>query len=261
MADRIPLVKICGVTDADGVLAAVRAGADAIGLNLVPGTPRALDLDEAVALARLARSAGSVGRPRVVVITADAGAETLALAIATLDPDAVQLSGDERPETVAGLGRAAWKVLHLPAGAPADVAAAAAVVVERGRAFLAAGAERILLDTAGGPHPGGTGIRAATELAAAVARELPVILAGGLDPATVADAVRTIPAIGVDVASGVEAPRDRRRAAAQGPAAGRPLRQACPRGPPRPPAWPGSPDARPPRPPGGGRRRSVGRGS
>jgi phosphoribosylanthranilate isomerase len=38
---RLPLVKICGVTDSEGVLAALRAGADAIGLNLVPGTPRA----------------------------------------------------------------------------------------------------------------------------------------------------------------------------------------------------------------------------
>jgi tryptophan synthase beta subunit len=65
----------------------------------------------------------------------------------------------------------------------------------------------VLLDTAGGIHPGGTGVRAAVELAAAVARELPVVLAGGLDPASVAAAVRAIPAIGVDVASGVEAPR------------------------------------------------------
>ena len=56
---RVPFVKICGVTDAAGVLAAVRAGADAIGLNFVPGTPRALTIDEAVALARLARRDGS----------------------------------------------------------------------------------------------------------------------------------------------------------------------------------------------------------
>ena len=49
-------VKVCGITDAEGVLAAVRSGADAIGLNLVPGTPRELTLAEAVALARVARS-------------------------------------------------------------------------------------------------------------------------------------------------------------------------------------------------------------
>src|SRR3990170_3197595 len=77
-------------------------------------------------------------------------------------------------------------------------------------AWLATGrVERLLLDTAGGPHPGGTGRRASEVLAAAVAREVPVTLAGGLSPANVADALRTIPAVGVDVASGVEAPRRR----------------------------------------------------
>ena len=209
IADRTPFVKICGVTDADGLLAAIRAGADAIGLNLVPGTPRALTLVEAAALARLARNASvrTAGRPQIVAITADADPAALAEAIAAIDPDAVQLSGNEPPESVAGLGRPAWKVLHLPATAPRDLAATAAAVVETGRAYLAAGAQRLLLDSAGGPHPGGTGVRPATELATAVARELPVFLAGGLDSATVADALRTIPALGVDVASGVEAPR------------------------------------------------------
>ncbi len=99
-------------------------------------------------------------------------------------------------------------MLHLPAEPPADVAAAASRLVERGRSFLAAGAERLLLDTAGGPHPGGTGQRASTALAAAVARELPVTLAGGLTAANVAGALREIPAVGVDVASGVEFPRE-----------------------------------------------------
>ena len=73
--------------------------------------------------------------------------------------------------------------------------------------ILAAGAARIVLDTAGGPHPGGTGTRADASLAAAIAREVPVILAGGLNPGTVAGALLAVPAVGVDVASGVEAPR------------------------------------------------------
>jgi tryptophan synthase beta subunit len=206
-AARAPVVKICGVTDGEGALAAIRAGADAIGLNLVPGTPRALTLGEAVALARLIRGAANGDRPRVVAVTADADEAMLAAIIAALDPDAVQLSGDESLETVAGLGRATWKVMHLPVEAPQDIAAVAAGVAARGRAYLGAGAERLLLDTAGGTHPGGTGVRAAADLAAAVARELPVVLAGGLDPASVAAAVRAIPAVGVDVASGVEAPR------------------------------------------------------
>ena len=70
-----------------------------------------------------------------------------------------------------------------------------------------AGAARILLDTAGGPYPGGTGVRADGGLVAAVAREVRVTLAGGLHPANVGPALRAAPVVGVDVASGVEAPR------------------------------------------------------
>ena len=68
-------------------------------------------------------------------------------------------------------------------------------------------ASALLLDTAGGPHPGGTGQRADESIARLVARELPITLAGGLTAANVAGALRAIPAIGVDVASGVEGPR------------------------------------------------------
>ena len=74
-AARRPLVKICGITDADGVMAAIRAGVDAIGLNLVPGTPRALTLAEASYLAALARSASPAGkRPQIVTVFVDAPA-------------------------------------------------------------------------------------------------------------------------------------------------------------------------------------------
>ena len=208
IADRIPTVKICGITDAAGVEAAVRAGADAIGLNLVPGTPRALALVEAVELAQLARAiAPAERRPRIVAVTADAGEARLAEIVAALDPDAVQLNGTEPPELVGRLDRPGWKVLHLPATPPEDLVSPAAAAVALGRAYLAAGAAGLLLDTAGGPHPGGTGTRIASPLAAAVARELPVTLAGGLDPANVAEAVLGVPAVGVDVASGVEGPR------------------------------------------------------
>jgi tryptophan synthase beta subunit len=209
---RAPLVKICGVTDEAGILAAVAAGADAIGLNLVPGTPRALELDEAVALARLARAARSGSRPRIVAVTADAGEARIAEIVAALDPDVVQLSGDEPPSIVAAVGRPTWKALHLPPAPPTSADrsqdAAANSIVEQANAYLAAGpCERILLDTAAGPFPGGTGVRVGRELAAAVARQIPIVLAGGLDPSTVGDAVIDVPAVGVDVASGVERPR------------------------------------------------------
>ena len=205
---RRPFVKICGVTDADGVLAAVRAAADGIGLNLVAGTPRALQPDAAAALARLARSAaGADGRPLVVAVTADATPEHMARILTEVDPDVVQLNGAESVDEARIIPRRTWKVLHLPAAEPPDPGVATADLVSRGHAYLAGGVERLLLDTAGGPHPGGTGTRASEGVAAAVARELPVTLAGGLTPDNVAGALRSIPAVGVDVASGVERPR------------------------------------------------------
>ncbi len=201
-AARAPMVKICGVTDADGALAAVRAGADAIGLNFAPGTPRALAIHEGVALARLARDAASASSaPRIVVVTADLPAADLASVIAAIEPDVVQLSGEEPPSAIAGIGRPVWKALRPgPGESPEEM-------VARSQAYLDAGAERIMLDSAGGPHPGGTGLRVDPGLAGAVAREIPVTLAGGLHPANVGEALRSIPATGADVASGTDRPR------------------------------------------------------
>jgi tryptophan synthase beta chain/phosphoribosylanthranilate isomerase len=200
---RAPRIKICGVTDAAGILAATRTGVDAIGLNFAPGTPRALSIEEGVELARLARASasGDRPRPRVVAVTANLPAAELARVIAAVDPDEVQLNGDEPPSAVAAVGRPVSKALRVGRDAVADD------VVATARAFLAAGATGILLDAAGGPHPGGTGIRIDSALAAAVAREVPITLAGGLDPANVGEAVLAVPAVGVDVASGTEAPR------------------------------------------------------
>ncbi len=209
--DRIPFVKICGVTDVAGIDAAVRTGVDAVGLNLVPGTPRALELREAVALAARLRAVAPPGtRPAVVPITVDLSAAALNEIGTALDADAIQLSGHEPLSLIAAVERPVWQVLHLPAtGAAGDdpPKGVADRVIAEARAGIAAGAERIMLDTAGGPHPGGTGVRIDTALVVAVAREVPVILAGGLDPATVGPALRSAPIVGVDVTSGVEAPR------------------------------------------------------
>jgi indole-3-glycerol phosphate synthase len=195
---RRPFVKICGVTDALGVQAAVRAGADAIGLNIVPGTPRALSTQEAHDLAAVARAAG---HPGIVLITADAPDALLDETIRAVDPDAIQYTGSESIDRVVASQRSAWRALHLSPGGSADEA------VATGRTLLERGVERLLIDTAGGPYPGGTGVRADPTAAIAIAREVPVVLAGGLGPANVAHALRDIAAVGVDVSSGVEAPR------------------------------------------------------
>jgi tryptophan synthase beta chain len=226
---RQPLVKICGVTAVEGVMAAIRAGADAIGLNLVAGTPRCLSLAEASYLAAQARAATPADRrPQIVIVTANASPSEIDAAIAAINPDAVQLSGYEPVEVAAALApkRPVWKVLHLPsvepapagrpaaggaeaadrgaATGPADARPSVSEAIEAGRSYLAAGTARLILDAAGGPFPGGTGRLVDRSLAAAVARELPVILAGGLEPGNVAQAVLAVPAIGVDVSSGVD---------------------------------------------------------
>jgi tryptophan synthase beta chain len=209
-AHRVPFVKICGIVDDAGLDAALAAGADAIGLNFVGGTPRALSIAEGAALARRARAAGGDHAPIVTAIVAGADDALLHAIAAEVDVDAFQLAGGELPEIVPTLARAAWPVVHLPATAPVDAVERAALVgaaVARARMHLAAGAARVVLDTAGGPHPGGTGTRADASLAAAVAREVPVILAGGLNPGSVEGALLAVPAVGVDVASGVESPR------------------------------------------------------
>ncbi len=197
-----PLVKVCGVTDEAGALAAVRAGADAIGLNLVPGTPRELTVAEAIALTRLVRSAARAdARPRILLVTVDRTVAELRALVAEVGADAVQLSGEEPASTVTELARhgvEAWKAVHA---GPDDRAGTIIAAVRR---FLDAGAARVLLDATGGPFPGGTGRRLPDELVADVAREVPIVLAGGLDPASVGPAVRNAPVVGVDVASGVE---------------------------------------------------------
>jgi tryptophan synthase beta subunit len=204
-ADRLPHVKVCGIVDEDGLLAAARAGADYVGLNVVPGTPRGLTPGRAASLAAFARALPVA--PRVVLVTANEGPDSLAALVAGVDPDLVQLSGSEELELAGRIGRPVWKVLRITRDASTTVAEA--------RRWLSSGrCERILLDAA---HPrllGGTGTAVDRVAAADVARQVPVVLAGGLTAANVPAAVLEVPALGVDVASGVEqSPRGRRRRA------------------------------------------------
>ena len=205
---RLPLVKICGVTEPRGLTAAIAAGADAIGLNMVPGTKRALTEPEVAALVRLARLTTSPGNgPKLVGIFADRDANEVAAIAARVGLDAVQLHGSEPPEALDVIPLPVIKALHLPPAGEgsADPAAVAAEIVARAETYrVKSTLWTILLDTADASVPGGTGKRAAADVAAAVAGRIPVILAGGLHAGNVADALLTIPAIGVDTAGGVE---------------------------------------------------------
>jgi tryptophan synthase beta chain len=206
-ADRQAFVKICGITESRGLRAALSAGVDAIGLNFVRGTKRALSEEEGIALVREARSLAAPGSgPTIVGVFADreaAGVEAMSRRIGL---DAVQLSGAETPDALDQISLPVARVLHLQeAVEPGEMAAAAAVTIERAQALLGKPTLwKLMLDTADPQVQGGTGRRVPVGVARLVARQVPVVLAGGLNAANVAEALRNVPATGVDVAGGVE---------------------------------------------------------
>jgi phosphoribosylanthranilate isomerase len=181
-------VKVCGITCPEDAVAAVEAGADAIGLVFWPRSPRVVSLDSARAIAgALPASLVRVG------VFVDAPADEIARTVEAVGLDIVQLHGDERPELLGALPRRAWKALRVGTGFTAsDVAPWSA----------AAG---VLLDTRVPGQPGGTGQPFDWGLAGPVRRQIGfLMLAGGLDAANVARAIRALRPDGVDVSSGVE---------------------------------------------------------
>ncbi|MFV2063632.1 MAG: tryptophan synthase subunit beta [Chloroflexota bacterium] len=214
---RQPFIKICGITETAGLAAAVRAGVDAIGFNFVPGTPRALEEKKAASLIAAARAADAPGNgPLLVGVFADRAADDVAAISDRLGLDMVQLHGNEPSTDLDRIPLPVLKVLHVPAADPSDPSdpehasdnAIDALLADAASYQVKPNLRAILLDTSDPNALGGTGRRASTAAARAIAERIPVVLAGGLDPSSVAEALIDIPAIGVDVSSGVE-PRPR----------------------------------------------------
>ena len=181
-------VKICGITRPEDGREAARLGADAIGLVFYPPSPRAVTPARAAAIVReLPPFVTTVG----LFVNADAG--TIAAAVEAAGLDLLQFHGDESPADCAGHGRPWIKALRMAPGL--DVAAEA-------RRYE--GARGILLDAYRPGVPGGTGETFDWERIPADL-DLPLILAGGLAPANVAEAVRRVRPWAVDVSGGVEA--------------------------------------------------------
>lgn len=188
MARRL-FVKICGITSVEDGVAAAEAGADAVGFVFWPGSPRQVDAERARRIGDALP--GSVVRVGVFV---NAGRDELARGVAQAGLDLVQLHGDEGPEAFAGLPRRAWKALRMGP----DFSLESALRYEGHAAGL-------LLDSHVGDRPGGSG-RAFDWRRVAPLRERVrfLILAGGLSPENVKDAVALAQPDGVDVSSGVE---------------------------------------------------------
>ncbi|SEK47673.1 phosphoribosylanthranilate isomerase [Halomonas daqiaonensis] len=178
-------VKLCGLTRPEDVDAAVAAGADALGFVLWPGSKRAIDEQRLAELcARVPAFVTRVG----LFVDADRGViERCASCL-----DLLQFHGNEPPELCLGLGRPWIKALRMRDGL--DLPAAAVTY---------AGAQALLLDAYRPGVPGGTGetfdwSRIPADLTK------PVILAGGLAPDNVAEAIAAVAPFAVDVSGGIE---------------------------------------------------------
>jgi phosphoribosylanthranilate isomerase len=185
-----PKIKICGITNLDDALAAVDAGADALGFNFCSQSPRFVKADVVRRIvAQLPPFVTAVG----VFVNEDVKnvrdwMDDCGLALA-------QLHGDEAVAYCEWLARPVIKAIRLK-----DRDSLLALADYQGRARV----RGFVLDAFSPMSYGGTGHVSNWELAAEAAKSVTVILAGGLTPENVTDAIRTVRPYGVDVSSGVE---------------------------------------------------------
>ncbi len=197
------IVKICGLSNEETLDAALAAGADMVGFNFFPKSPRF------VTPARAAQLASQVaGRAEIVAVTVDMDDAGIAEIVEAVPTDWLQLHGKETPERVADVskrfGRPVMKAVAIASAA--DLALVEAYVTV---------ADRLLLDArppTGAVLPGGNGAPFDWTLLAGFDPDIPWMLSGGLRPGNVTEAVAMTGAPGVDVSSGVESAPGRKAA-------------------------------------------------
>ena len=178
-------VKICGITRLEDALAAVRLGADALGFNFWPGSKRHVTPEAARAVVRrLPPLVTAVG------VFVNPTRDEVLRAVETSGVVMAQLHGDETPELCLSLPLPVLKAIRV-----ADARSLAQIASYDVRGFV--------LDTPGAGY-GGSGRTFDWSLVAEAASAMPVVLAGGLTPENVGEAVRVVRPWAVDVASGVE---------------------------------------------------------
>lgn len=183
-------VKICGITSWPDARRAIEAGCDALGFNFYPRSPRYVSPQAAAAIRnRLPKEIATVG---VFVNEPPGDVSELAR---TIHLDYAQLHGEERPAVARAVGRGTPVIKAFQVGprfGPARMAGYPATAF-----LLDAAPSRSRLR-------GGTGCTFDWSLARAAAQYGPIVLAGGLTPENVAQAIRVARPAAVDVASGVE---------------------------------------------------------
>jgi phosphoribosylanthranilate isomerase len=186
-------VKVCGLTRAEDVAAVVEAGADAVGavVDVPVDSPREVTAERARAL-----FADVPPFVTTVLVTMPRSVERATELVEATEPDVLQIHGGLDPDAVALLSE--W--------VPSDVVVAVDADDETAAHEYAPVADAILVDSTDEAGAGGTGRThdwdATRRLRASL--DVPVVLAGGLTPETVATAIETVDPFAVDVASGVE---------------------------------------------------------
>ncbi len=180
-------IKICGIRTVDEALAAMDAGADLLGFNFYPKSPRYISVGVCRDVMSVMRKYGQISYVGVFV---NASVAEIRATMETASLSLAQLHGDETPEMVRALDEKAFKAFR---GVP-----------DRLNGFAREDAPALLVDASVKGSYGGTGMTADWKSAAELSKQIPLLLAGGLTPENVADAVRQVRPWGVDVASGVE---------------------------------------------------------
>jgi phosphoribosylanthranilate isomerase len=187
-------VKICGLRTIDEALIALEAGADLLGFNFYPASPRFI---RPLTCARLITRIRDRGLPGVFVgVFVNQSAAEIRVILDQCGLDLAQLSGDEPAETLEALGERAFKAFR-----PASLEDLEECERKYPRRSIA---PAWLIDGNRRGAYGGTGKKADWKLARAIAQRSPILLAGGLNPENVSVAIREVRPWGVDVASGVE---------------------------------------------------------
>lgn len=184
-------VKVCGVTNIDDAMACAAAGANMIGLNFWPRSPRHISRANAADIIADVRT--KFEKTKFVGVFVNQEREFVETIAKDLTLDAVQLHGEEDPDYVRDL-RARFVIKALPVGPEFSLSGAADY-----------DCDAILLDSWSANGPGGTGQTFPWSVAAAIRPLLRrLFLAGGLSPENVAGAIKLVRPVAVDVCSGVE---------------------------------------------------------
>jgi phosphoribosylanthranilate isomerase len=195
--ERAFFVKICGLRDAGAAQAAVDAGADALGFILAPSKRQVRPDEVAEIVSSLDRSAS---HPSIVGVTVNTSPQEIARMMETGRLETIQLSGDESPEVLDRIEVPVIKVMRFPEGMSLEDA-----MREIDPWFAASKpVSRVIVEGHAPGSWGGTGTRADWSFVETLAVRYPIVLAGGLDPDNVGEAITSARPWGVDVSSGVE---------------------------------------------------------